>query len=161
MKGKKLHHLKKKISKKKKPGFDKSGFLFYICGMKNFDLNNFMFVFFVIALIFLTIMGINICLNLDEQPTSPKNELKIQKNVDEPVVNDTTIVEQKVNNLWPIKVVSVEKSYEKDTPKWRVVAENGVMFYTNNKPKIGDIAFYINDNDDITDKYGRVEITRQ
>ena len=120
-----------------------------------------MFVFFVIALIFLTIMGINICLNLDEQPTSPKNELKIQKNVDEPVVNDTTIVEQKGDNLWPIKVVSVEKSYEKDTPKWRVVAENGVMFYTNNKPKIGDIAFYINDNDDITDKYGRVEITRQ
>ena len=129
--------------------------------MKNFDLNNFMFVFFVITLIFLTIMGINICLNLDEQPTSPKNELKIQKNVDEPVVNDTTIVEQKGDNLWPIKVVSVEKSYEKDTPKWRVVAENGVMFYTNNKPKIGDIAFYINDNDDITDKYGRVEITRQ
>lgn len=157
----KLHHLKKRISKKKKPGFDKSGFLFYICGMKSFDLNNFMFAFFVIALIFLTIMGINICLNLDERPTPPKNELKIQKNVDEPVVNDTTIVEQKSINFWPIKVVSVEKSYEKDTPKWQVVVENGVMYYTNTKPKVGDIAFYINDNDDITDKDGRVEITRQ
>jgi len=93
-------------------------------------------------------------------PPTPKQELKIQKNVDDSVINDTTIVEQKVNNLWPIKVVSVEKSYEKDTPKWQVVAENGVMFYTNKKPKIGSIAFYINDNDDITDKYGRVEITR-
>ena len=44
--------------------------------------------------------------------------------------------------------------------KWQVVAENGVMYYTNKKHKIGDIAFYINDNDEITDKYGRVERTR-
>ena len=120
-----------------------------------------MFGFFIIALIFFGIMGIYIILNINEHTTPPKNELKIQKNVDDPVVNDTTIVEQKGDNLWPIKVVSVEKSYEKDTPKWQVVAENGVMFYTNKKPKVGDIAFYINDNDDITDKNGRVEITRQ
>ena len=126
--------------------------------MKNFDINNFMFAFFVIALIFLTIMGINICLNLDEQPTTPKNELKIQRNVDDPVSNDTTIVEQKGDNLWPIKVVSVEKN---GNPKWMVTTENGVMYYTNEKPKVGDIAFYINDNDNITDKNGRVEITRR
>lgn len=129
--------------------------------MKNFDLNNFMFGFFAIALISIGIWITYISLNNDEKITLPKNELKIQKNVDDPVVNDTTIVEQKSNNLWPIKVVSVEKSYEKDSPKWQVVAENGVMYYTNKKPKIGDIAFYINDNDDITDKDGSVEITRQ
>jgi hypothetical protein len=129
--------------------------------MKNFDLNNFMFVFFIVVLISIGIMITYISLNRDEGTTPAKIELKIQKNVDDPVINDTTIVEQKGNNLWPIKVVSVEKSYEKDTPKWQVVAENGVMFYTNKKPKIGDIAFYINDNDDITDKDGRVEITRQ
>ena len=129
--------------------------------MKNFDLNNFMFVFFIVVLISIGIMITYISLNRDEGTTPIKIELKIQKNVDEPVVNDTTIVEQKGDNLWPIKVVSVEKSYEKDTPKWQVVAENGVMFYTNKKPKVGDIAFYINDNDDITDKNGRVEITRQ
>ena len=129
--------------------------------MKNFDLNNFMFGFFAIALISIGIWITYISLNNDEKITLPKNELKIQKNVDDPVVNDTTIVEQKSNNLWPIKVVSVEKSYEKDSPKWQVVAENGVMYYTNKKPKVGDIAFYINDNDDITDKDGNVEITRQ
>ena len=156
-----LHLQMKKISKKKETRFDKSGFLFYICGMKNFDLNKFMFGFFITALIVFGILLTYISFNLYERPTPPKNELKIQKNVDEPVVNDTTIVEQKGDNLWPIKVVSVEKSYEKDTPKWQVVAENGVMFYTNKKPKVGDIVFYINDNDDITDKNGRVEITRQ
>jgi hypothetical protein len=120
-----------------------------------------MFGFFAIALISIGIWITYISLNNDEKITLPKNELKIQKNVDDPVVNDTTIVEQKSNNLWPIKVVSVEKSYEKDSPKWQVVAENGVMYYTNKKPKVGDIAFYINDNDDITDKDGNVEITRQ
>jgi hypothetical protein len=120
-----------------------------------------MFGFFAIVLISIGILITYISINRDEGTTSPKNELKIQKNVNDPVVNDTTIVEQKSNNLWPIKVVSVEKSYEKDTPKWQVVAENGVMYYTNKKPKIGDIAFYINDNDDITDKDGSVEITRQ
>jgi hypothetical protein len=129
--------------------------------MKNFDLNNLIFGFFAIVLISIGIWITYISLNRDEGTTPPKNELKIQKNVNDPVVNDTTIVEQKSNNLWPIKVVSVEKSYEKDTPKWQVVAENGVMYYTNKKPKVGDIAFYINDNDDITDKDGRVEITRQ
>jgi hypothetical protein len=129
--------------------------------MKNFDLNNFMFGFLAIVLISIGILITYISINRDEEVAPPKNELKIQKNVNDPVVNDTTIVEQKSNNLWPIKVVSVEKSYEKDTPKWQVVVENGVMYYTNKKPKVGDIAFYINDNDDITDKDGNVEITRQ
>jgi hypothetical protein len=66
-----------------------------------------------------------------------------------------------MNNPWPIRVESVEKSYEKNTPKWQVVTENGVMYYTNKKPKVGDIAFYINNNDDITDRNGnRMERTR-
>ena len=118
-------------------------------------------ILFTIGAVLLILSSILIISRKPEiTPPTPKQELKIQKNVDDSVINDTTIVEQKINNLWPIKVVSVEKSYEKDTPKWQVVAENGVMFYTNKKPKIGSIAFYINDNDDITDKYGRVEITR-
>jgi hypothetical protein len=129
--------------------------------MKNFDLNNFIFGFFAIVLISIGILMTYISLNNDEKTTPPKNELKIQKNVDDPVVNDTTIVEQKSNNLWPIRVESVEKSYEKNTPKWQVVTENGVMYYTNKKPKVGDIAFYLNNNDEITDKYGNgVERTR-
>lgn len=118
---------------------------------------------FIVGVIFLIVFcgGLTLVILNERNHEKPKNELKIQKNVDDTIKKDTIIVEQRSNNLWPIKVVSIEKSYEKDTPKWQVVAENGVMFYTNKKPKIGDIAFYINDNDDITDKDGRVEITRR
>jgi hypothetical protein len=126
--------------------------------MKKFDLNNFMFGFFAIALISIGIWITYIILNNDDKATPPKQELKIQKNIDEPVKPDTITA---MNNPWPIRVESVEKSYEKNTPKWQVIAENGVMYYTNKKPKVGDIAFYLNDNDEITDKYGNgVERTR-
>ncbi len=126
--------------------------------MKNFDLNNFMFGFFTIALISIGIWITCISLNNDDKETPPKQELKIQKNIDEPVKPDTITA---MNNPWPIRVESVEKSYEKNTPKWQVVTENGVMYYTNKKPKVGDIAFYINNNDDITDRNGnRMERTR-
>ena len=54
----------------------------------------------------------------------------------------------------------LEKRIEKDTPKWQVIAENGVMYYTNKKPKVGDIAFYLNDNNEITDRNGN-EFTKQ
>ncbi len=118
---------------------------------------------FIVGVIFLTVFcgGLTLVILNERVHEKPKNELKIQKNVDDTIKQDTTIVEQNSINIWPIKVVSVEKSYEKDTPKWQVVVENGVMYYTNKKPKVGDIAFYINDNDDITDKDGNVEITRQ
>ena len=126
--------------------------------MKNFDLNNFMFGFFAIALISFGIWITYIIINNDDKATPPKQELKIQKNIDEPVKPDTITA---MNNPWPIRVESVEKSYEKNTPKWQVVTENGVMYYTNKKPKVGDIAFYINNNDDITDRNGnRMERTR-
>ena len=126
--------------------------------MKNFDLNNFMFGFFTIALISIGIWITYIIINNDDKATPPKQELKIQKNIDEPVKPDTITA---MNNPCPIRVESVEKSYEKNTPKWQVVTENGVMYYTNKKPKVGDIAFYINNNDDITDRNGnRMERTR-
>lgn len=126
--------------------------------MKKFDLNNFMFGFFAIALISIGIWITYIIINNDDKATPPKQELKIQKNIDEPVKPDTITA---MNNPWPIRVESVEKSYEKNTPKWQVVTENGVMYYTNKKPKVGDIAFYINNNDDITDRDGnRMERTR-
>jgi hypothetical protein len=126
--------------------------------MKKFDLNNFMFGFFAIALISIGIWITYIIINNDDKETPPKQELKIQKNIDEPVKPDTITA---MNNPWPIRVESVEKSYEKNTPKWQVVTENGVMYYTNKKPKVGDIAFYINNNDDITDRNGnRMERTR-
>ena len=117
-------------------------------------------LFIIVTALLLLISALIISHKPNIKPSTPKKEFKIQKNIDEPVIMDTVIAEQTQTKVWPIKVESVEKSYEKDTPKWQVVAENGVMYYTNKKPKIGDIAFYINDNDEITDKYGRVEITR-
>jgi hypothetical protein len=47
-----------------------------------------------------------------------------------------------IKQLYPICVVEVNKSTHKEY-KWEVVAENGLMYYTNKKPKIGDPAFYI------------------
>lgn len=132
--------------------------MLYVCDMGKIDK-----LIFIVGVIFLIVFcgGLTLVILNEKNHEKPKNELKIQKNVDDTIKQDTTIVEQKNIKIWPIKVVSVEKSYEKNTPKWQVVAENGVMFYTNKKPKVGDIAFYINDNDDITDKDGRVEITRR
>ena len=114
---------------------------------------------FVIGVILLIIVSAIIISNKPEtKPPTPKKELKIQKNIDEPVKPDTITA---MSNPWPIRVKSVEKSYEKNTPKWQVIAENGVMYYTNKKPKVGDIAFYLNDNDEITDRNGnRMERTR-
>lgn len=115
---------------------------------------------FIVGVIFLIVFcgGLTLVILNEKNHEKPKNELKIQKNVDDTIKQDTTIVEQKRDNLWPIKVTSVERVGD---PKWKVTTENGVMYYTNTKPKVGDIAFYINDNDDITDKNGRVEITRR
>lgn len=115
---------------------------------------------FIVGVIFLIIfcLGLTLVILNEKGHEKPKIELKIKKNINDSVVIDTTIVEQRNINIWPIKVISVEKN---GNPKWMVTTENGVIYYTNKKPKVGDIAFYINDNDDITDKNGRVEITRR
>lgn len=115
---------------------------------------------FIVGVIFLIIfcLGLTLVILNEKGHEKPKIELKIKKNINDSVVIDTTIVEQRNINIWPIKVISVEKN---GNPKWMVTTENGVIYYTNKKPKVGDIVFYINDNDDITDKNGRVEITRR
>jgi hypothetical protein len=51
---------------------------------------------------------------------------------------------------WPIRVISVKRNADKSIDMdWQVVTENGIMYYTNNKPAIGQVAFCINDNDEI------------
>jgi hypothetical protein len=116
----------------------------------------------IISLFLIVLLGVLIGIPIrTSEEVTPKKEFKIQKNIAEPCEFDSLVVEEIQGNPWPIRVQSVEKSDEKNTPKWQVVAENGVMYYTNKKPKIGDIAFYLNDNDEITDKYGNgVERTR-
>ena len=116
----------------------------------------------IISLFLIVLLGVMIGLPIrTSKEIIPKKKFKIQKNIAEPTNLDSSIVENVSSKPWIIRVQSVEKSDEKNTPKWQVVAENGVMYYSNKKPKIGDIAFYLNDNDEITDKYGNgVERTR-
>ena len=87
---------------------------------------------FIIGLVLLVLVSTIIISRKPEVKTlTPKKEFKIQKNIAEPTELDSLVVEQTQGKPWPIRVQSVEKSYEKDTPKWQVVAENGVMYYTN------------------------------
>ena len=44
--------------------------------------------------------------------------------------------------LYPVPVVRVTKC-NMDGMKWEVESENGIVFYTNNKPKVGEIVFYM------------------
>jgi hypothetical protein len=119
-------------------------------------------LFIIVTALLLLISALIISHKPNIKPSTPKKEFKIQKNIAEPVIMDTVIAEQTQTKVWPIRVITVERNVDKSIDmKWQVVAENGVMYYTNKKHKIGDIAFYINDNDEITDKYGNgVERTR-
>lgn len=65
-----------------------------------------------------------------------------------PKVKSTVLVD--TIKEWPIKVTSVEKNVDKSIDmKWQVVTENGVMYYTNTRPTIGDTAFCIDNEDNI------------
>ena len=148
-----------------KTPLEKVGFFIYISVMENNKDKKYLgYLIWLVFILLTTHIILKIRNDIQEknqQLEKQKNELKIQKNVDDTVVCDTMISQQTESKPWPIRVQSVEKSDEKNTPKWQVVAENGVMYYTNKKPKVGDIAFYLNDNDEIIDKYGNgVERTR-
>jgi hypothetical protein len=44
--------------------------------------------------------------------------------------------------LFSVPVIRVSRS-NMDGMKWEVESENGIIFYTNNKYKVGDVAFYM------------------
>jgi len=68
------------------------------------------------------------------------------------VVYPQPIIPTDTIKSWPIRVISVEKNVDKSIDmKWQVVTENGIMYYTNNKPTIGQIAFCIGMDDEIVD----------
>ena len=68
------------------------------------------------------------------------------------VVYSQPIIPTDTTKAWPIKVVSVERNVDKSIDmKWEVVTENGVMYYTNHKPQIGDIAFCLGMNEEIVE----------
>jgi hypothetical protein len=67
-------------------------------------------------------------------------------------VSPQPIIPTDTTKAWPIKVVSVERNVDKSIDmKWEVVTENGVMYYTNHKPQIGDIAFCLGMNEEIVE----------
>jgi hypothetical protein len=68
------------------------------------------------------------------------------------VVSPQPIIPTDTTKAWPIKVVSVERNVDKNIDmKWEVVTENGVMYYTNKKPQIGDIAFCLGMDEEIVE----------
>jgi hypothetical protein len=72
--------------------------------------------------------------------------------IDTVIVSPQPIIPTDTTKAWPIKVVSVERNVDKSIDmKWQVVAENGIMYYTNKKPQIGDIAFCLGMNEEIVD----------
>jgi hypothetical protein len=96
----------------------------------------------------LSIMGLIACDTVTPQPT-------ITTHIDTvclpPLPNpiDGTTVDIKA---WPIKVISVERNVDKSIDmKWEVVTENGVMYYTNHKPQIGDVAFCLGMDEEIVE----------
>ena len=68
------------------------------------------------------------------------------------IISPQPIIPTDTTKAWPIKVVSVERNVDKSIDmKWQVVAENGIMYYTNKKPQIGDVAFCLGMNEEIVD----------
>ena len=68
------------------------------------------------------------------------------------MVSPQPIIPTDTTKAWPIKVVSVERNVDKSIDmKWQVVAENGIMYYTNKKPQIGDVAFCLGMDEEIVD----------
>jgi hypothetical protein len=62
----------------------------------------------------------------------------------QPIIPTDTI------KAWPIRVVSVKRNVDRSIDlTWQVVTENGIMYYTNNKPAIGQVAFCLGMNEEI------------
>jgi len=72
--------------------------------------------------------------------------------IDTVIVSPQPIIPTDTTKAWPIKVVSVERNVDKSIDmKWEVVTENGVMYYTNKKPQIGDVAFCLGMDEEIVE----------
>ena len=68
------------------------------------------------------------------------------------MISPQPIIPTDTTKAWPIKVVSVERNVDKSIDmKWEVVTENGVMYYTNNKPAIGQVAFCLGMDEEIVE----------
>lgn len=97
--------------------------------------------------IFLTLLGMSL-ISCDLITTPPL----IIPRTDTVVVSPQPIIPTDTTKAWPIKVVSVERNIDKSIDmKWQVITENGIMYYTNIKPQIGDVAFCLGMDEEIVD----------
>jgi hypothetical protein len=72
--------------------------------------------------------------------------------VDTVKVSLQPIIPTDTTKAWPIKVISVKRNMDRNIDlNWEVVTENGVMYYTNKKPQIGDVAFCLGMDEEIVD----------
>ena len=97
--------------------------------------------------IFLTLLGMSL-ISCDLITAPPL----IIPRTDTVVVSPQPIIPTDTTKAWPIKVVSVERNIDKSIDmKWQVITENGIMYYTNIKPQIGDVAFCLGMDEEIVD----------
>ena len=93
----------------------------------------------------LSIIGLVACNMVTPQPI-------LIPRTDTVTVSNQLIIPTDTTKAWPIRVVSVKRNVDRDIDMaWQVVTENGIMYYTNHKPQIGDIAFCIGINDEIVE----------
>jgi hypothetical protein len=72
--------------------------------------------------------------------------------VDTITVSPQPIIPTDTTKAWPIKVVYVKRNVDRSIDMaWQVVTENGIMYYTNKRPQIGDVAFCLGMNEEIVD----------
>jgi hypothetical protein len=72
--------------------------------------------------------------------------------VDTVKVSPQPIIPTDTTKAWPIRVISVERNTDRDIDMaWQVTTENGIMYYTNKEPQIGDIAFCLSIDEEIVD----------
>ena len=62
--------------------------------------------------------------------------------VDTLTTQDTTTITLEWTPLFPVPITRVTRVNGGEY-KWEVESENGVVFYSNKKYKVGDVAFYI------------------
>ena len=115
------------------------------------------FCIIAIALSIFYVIGTLFVIRDTERNKPSKKELKVDSVKIDKVLPDTTFAS---DSLFPVKIKKIGFSDLDNDPKYRVTAENGAVYYTDKKPKVGDIAFYLNDNDEITDKNGN-KLTKQ
>ena len=92
----------------------------------------------------LLLIGLASCSN--PQPEKEKPKIRPVEEVEEPVDSLTAQTEES----WPIRVVNVELHDGKEG-MWMVTTENGVLYYTNEKPRVGDVAFCLDNQDRVVD----------